>query len=78
MFYFWTWQGEPVVWPPVATPVPTEKAAEDLALTQHSTGANWLYGDGHVRWTPFSRLWKGGSENPFSPGAVASPQFSGS
>jgi prepilin-type processing-associated H-X9-DG protein len=72
-FYFWTWQGTPRVWPPAAAPIPAEKAAEDLALTRHSEGANWLYGDGHVKWGRFSDLWKGGSENPFWPGPTMSP-----
>ncbi len=67
LFYFWTWQGTPVIWPPASTPVPAEKAAEDLALTRHSEGANWLYGDGHVKWGRFPDLWKGGSDNPFWP-----------
>jgi prepilin-type N-terminal cleavage/methylation domain-containing protein len=58
MFYFWTWQGKPAVWPPTATPVPTAKAAEDLALTRHQ---------GHVKSAPFTALWKAGSENPFWP-----------
>jgi prepilin-type processing-associated H-X9-DG protein len=70
MFYFWTWQGKPRVWPPAATPVPTDKAAKDLVLTRHSERANWLYGDGHVKWVRFPDLWRGGSENPFWPDAT--------
>ncbi len=73
MFYFWTWQGTPNVWPPAATPVPTAAAAKDLDLTRHSDGSNWLYGDGHVRWKRFPDLWKGGRENPFRPDPASGP-----
>ncbi|MBC8101940.1 MAG: DUF1559 domain-containing protein [Cytophagales bacterium] len=67
MFYFWTWQGTPTVWPPAATPVPTTKATEDLALTRHQGQSNWLFGDGHAKSVPFNALWKAGSDNAFWP-----------
>src|SRR5262249_8588048 len=58
MFYWWTWQGAPVVWPPAAAPDPAPKAAEDLSLQRHPEQANWLYGDGHVKPAGLSQLWK--------------------
>jgi prepilin-type N-terminal cleavage/methylation domain-containing protein/prepilin-type processing-associated H-X9-DG protein len=68
MFYWWVWQGDsPKIWPPTVSPDPTSKAKEDLATTRHSGISNWLYGDGHVKATQFSALWKPGKENAFWP-----------
>lgn len=67
-FDWWMWQGtSPGVWPPTAQPDPLPSAKRDLALTRHGHGANWLYGDGHLKWRMFDDLWKPGEENAFWP-----------
>ncbi len=67
MFYFWTWQGTPTVWPPAALPDPAARAGEDLSLTRHQQRPNWLFGDGHVKSADLSQLWKPGAANAFWP-----------
>jgi len=66
-FYFWTWQGLPIIWPPTASPDPTQLAAQDLHLDQHDGGSFWLYGDGHVQLRKLPQLWGPGKENAFWP-----------
>ncbi len=66
-FYFWSWQGLPIVWPPAANPDPTQLAAQDLILDRHNGRSAWIYGDGHVRAVKLSELWKPGKENAFWP-----------
>lgn len=67
MFYWWTWQGTPGVWPPTPTPYPIPSAKDDLALARHNGMSSWLYGDGHVKTAALSALWKAGKDNPFWP-----------
>ena len=37
--------------------LPRKKLVEQVARTRHSEGANWLFADGHVKWSRFEKLW---------------------
>ena len=37
--------------------LPKKKLIEQVAMTRHSEGANYLFADWHVKWSRFARLW---------------------
>ncbi len=66
-FYFWAWQGLPIVWPPTVNPDPTQLASQDLVLDRHEAGPHWIHGDGRASYVKLTELWKPGKENAFWP-----------
>jgi prepilin-type N-terminal cleavage/methylation domain-containing protein/prepilin-type processing-associated H-X9-DG protein len=57
-FHWWEMgrkqQSDPM---PVRNQLPPKQLNEQVAMTRHSEGANYLFAEGHVKWSRFDPLW---------------------
>lgn len=64
---WWHWP-KTTTWPIPLGTMPKVAAAQDLALSRHQGGSNYLYLDGHAKWAKFESVWGNGqSTNQFWP-----------